>query len=46
MYRVYYKTEDENMLFLSLGVISKVQVFQKASLSPILVEQRVLIQSR
>ena len=38
-YRVYYKTEDENTLFLSLGAISKVQVFKKASLSPILVEQ-------
>ena len=38
-YRVNYETEDENMLFLFPGVISKVQVFKKASLSPILVEQ-------
>ena len=36
-YRVNYKTEDENTLFLFPGVISKVQVFKKASLSPILV---------
>ena len=36
---VKYKTDDENMIFLSLGVISKVQVSKKASLSPILVEQ-------
>ena len=38
-YRVNYKTEDENTLFLFPGVISKVQVFKKALLSPILVEQ-------
>ena len=38
-YCVNYQTEDENTLFLSPGVISKVQVFKKASLSPILVEQ-------
>ena len=38
-YCVNYKIEDENTLFLSPGVISKVQVFKKASLSPILVEQ-------
>ena len=38
-YRVTCKTEDENTLFLFPGVISKVQVFKKASLSPILVEQ-------
>ena len=38
-YRVNYKTEDENTLFLFPGVFSKVQVFKKASLSPILVEQ-------
>ena len=25
--RVNYKTDDENTIFLSLGVISKVQVF-------------------
>ena len=37
--RVHYKTDDENTIFLSLGVISKVQLFKKASLSPILVEQ-------
>ena len=38
-YRVNYKTEDENTLCLFPGVISKIQVFKKASLSPILVEQ-------
>ena len=37
--RVYYKTDDKNTIFLSLGVISKLQVFKKASLSPILVEK-------
>ena len=37
--RVHYKTDDENTIFLSLGVIFKVQLFKKASLSPILVEQ-------
>ena len=38
-YCIYYITEDENTLFLSLGVISKVQVFKKASVSPFIVEQ-------
>ena len=38
-YRVNYRAEDEKRLFLLPGVISKVQVFKKASLSPILVEQ-------
>ena len=38
-YLVNCKTEDENTLFLFPGVVSKVQVFKKASLSPILVEQ-------
>ena len=38
-YRVNYRTDDKDTLFLFPGVISKVQVFKKASLSPILVEQ-------
>ena len=41
----YYETEYGNTLFLSLGVISKVQVFQKASLYPISVEQRCLFKA-